>query len=100
MDHEQNPDTQEEPCCSSPHAPRGASSFGWLWVVGIIVVVALILFFLQGRVPDANAPTIDSTEPELTQEVPAIQEDNTEPADEMIVEPATEDEPVVELIIE
>ncbi|PIR48086.1 hypothetical protein COV06_01665 [Candidatus Uhrbacteria bacterium CG10_big_fil_rev_8_21_14_0_10_50_16] len=97
MDHEHDHDHEEE-CCSSPTTPRGASSFGWLWVVGIIVVVALILFFLQGRVPEANAPSVQD-ESGLTQQVPAIQDESFPPVDEMVVDPAV-DEPYIEPVIE
>ena len=49
-------DSSEEPASSGQ---EGASSYGWIWVVGIVILVAVVLFFLQGRVPEVKAPTQD-----------------------------------------
>lgn len=52
--------------CRKCQAPSGSSSYGWLWVVGIIVVVAIALYFLQRNVPevadDAALLETDTTE--------------------------------------
>lgn len=59
MDHEE---THGHECdcnkCSEPQAPKGSSSHGWLWIVGIIIVVAIILIFLQGNVPESADDTL------------------------------------------
>lgn len=56
----------------------GSTSYGWLWIVGIIIVVAVVLFFMQRSVPDASAPAEsdvtfvdeDGNEVDFTVEVP------------------------------
>lgn len=88
--HDHGEDTSAEP---SLEVPRGSSSYGWLWVVGIIVVVAIILFFLQGRVPEANSPEV-APEPPTAEETITLEEDGEdEPeATEEAEEPAEETE--------
>ena len=46
--------------CRQCQAPSGSSSYGWLWVVGIIVFVAIALYVLQRNVPDASDLTPSS----------------------------------------
>ncbi len=65
MDDNQNNDAQpverEEPNhghndnhddCSDCKKPSGSSQYGWVWVVGIILIVAVALYFLQSNVPE------------------------------------------------
>ncbi len=63
--HEESHDHSKE---NDAAASKGSSSHGWLWVVGIIIVVAVALFFLQRSVPegaDDAALLDDSAEVEL-----------------------------------
>lgn len=42
---------------------RSGGSFGWLWIVGIILVVALVLYALQRNVPTGDqAPVNDAVD--------------------------------------
>jgi len=56
--------------CKDDHkisAHRGESSYGWVWIVGIIVVVAVALFFLQSNVPqDADVVEGDEVADEVS----------------------------------
>lgn len=67
-------------------APKGEAAHGWVWIIGIIVVVAIILFLLQSNVPDVAAPAQETPAAEET--VPS--EESTAPSDTSATsEPAT-----------
>ncbi len=56
--------------CPQCQAPSGSSQYGWIWVVGIIIVVAIALYFLQRNVPETATegalpgPTAEETLPQ------------------------------------
>ena len=53
--HNGHPDHDHDATnCRKCQAPSGSSSYGWLWVVGIIVIVAMALYFLQRNVPEVG----------------------------------------------
>lgn len=86
MDQEPTPGTEpQEEQESTLDVPTGSASYGWVWVVGIIIVVALILFFLQGRVPEAQAPET-VVEPDTTEEVAEMPTDGEDEPEEMVEE--------------
>ncbi|HJN84982.1 MAG TPA: hypothetical protein QF873_01530 [Patescibacteria group bacterium] len=64
-DHEHQGGQNDEHDHDHDHDPlaaqKGESSYGWLWIVGIIVVVAIALFFLQRNVPQ-DADVVDGDE--------------------------------------
>ncbi len=47
--HDHNDDHGD---CSNCKKPSGSSRYGWVWVVGIILIVAVALYFLQSNVPE------------------------------------------------
>ena len=69
-------DQPEEPILAGaeepqPEAPTGASSYGWLWIVGIILVVAGALWALQKNVPAPTPSETDVKTPAtITEEIP------------------------------
>ncbi len=48
-----------------PVENKGDGSFGWLWIVGIIVAVAVVLFFLQSNVPEDSVVDEDEVADEI-----------------------------------
>lgn len=70
--------------CRHEATPRGEAAHGWVWIVGIIVVVAVILFLLQSNVPDVavpaeESPAAEETVPAEGSEAPSA--DSTVPSD-------------------
>ena len=63
-DHEEGNSKDDNKEAETVSAPKGSASHGWLWVVGIIIVVAVALFFLQRSVPEGadDAALIDGDE--------------------------------------
>ncbi len=67
----------DDSCRHDATVPRGEAAHGWVWIVGIIVVVAVILFLLQSNVPDVAAP---AEETPVAEEVVPLEE-STVPSD-------------------
>jgi hypothetical protein len=60
QDHSHNGDHDD---CAKCEKPSGSSQYGWVWVVGIILIVAVALYFLQINVPETVVEESVTEEP-------------------------------------